>query len=340
MEDINIAVSSPRRKRVSSMELLQGNGAVLTNMKRHSKANMALEEVDGHITKRKEILKQLKCTRPSDDFLDSGYHYVMHDFPWRKDELVQEVEEVDGGPFTEEGSNLFSPLSRHSRVASDGSEDVFEPEDMIDMEEDRNEEQRRIQANYKWNLRRQKIENEFLRLRHLSINKSRAARLRHSVSFGDDLEIQLEQSAMRELEKDSEEEEGKENSMNIHTMKGSKSMSQWARPHGRGTNPNKPYGRTMSMPSKDFEKCLEASTFPRRKTPNLETHAEFSEDFEEEEEEGEREEEEGEEGEEEEGEGEEGEEEEEEEAGMLGLPPKDIPNVSMEQLDSDWTEDN
>lgn len=306
---------------MSSIELLQNNQSVmLTNVIHRRPAKLDIDAPDGPTQHKREALKKLTRSRPSSQFLDSGYHYVMHDFPWKRDELMAEVmgDLTDGGGLEE--PNLFSPMSHHreSRLASDGSEDVFEPDPlslsemqchMIDMEEDRNEEQRRLQANYKWNLRRQKIENEFLRLRHLSINRSRAAggkRLRHSVSFGDDLEIQLEQSRMRDLENGLEGDK-KTTSMDIPTMR---------------INPaGKSYQRTMSMPSKDFDEHLTRATFPRHKVPSLETHREFVEEEEEEEEEGELEE----------------EEEVDGEAGMLGLPPKDIPNISMEQLD--WNEE-
>ncbi len=257
---------------------------------------------------KKEFLRNLTETKPSSQFLENGYHYIMHDFPWKREELMHDLDLIDG-PSGAPTSNLYSPMSvRGSRIISDGSEDVFEAEQavsevMIDMEEDRNEEQRRLQANLKWNLRRQKIENEFLRLRHLSINKSRASggmRLRHSVSFGDDLEIQLENSGLRNLEADGEErvKESLDPSLTKRSMTlGSKS---------------KPFIRSMSTPSKGVDDHLNGHSST---VPKLETHVEFTE-----EEEGE----------------EEG--EEEEVVGMLGLPPKDVPNVgfSMEQLD--WTE--
>jgi hypothetical protein len=315
---------------VSSIELLQSNpAAVLTKVVRRDQRpnTLGIDAPDGDVKNKKEMLKKLSHSRPSSKFIDCGYHYVMHDFPWKREELMEDLMEMTDGEGLDEVNNLISPMSRRSRIVSsrrsripsDGSEDVFEPEPlpelMIDMEEDRNEEQRRIQANYKWNLRRQKIEHEFLRLRHLSINKSRAAggltRLRHSVSFGDDLEIQLEQSGMRELEK-SLEGEDKGVSENVPSMNGNKPVGAWSVPK-RPVNPNKPYGRTMSMPSKDFDDIHSHSTFPRTKGMTLEMRDDFIEEEEEEED------------------------EDEGEAGMLGLPPKDIPNLSVEQLD--WTEE-
>ncbi len=319
---------------MSSIELLQQSvdhpAAMLTSvvMRRDLckpadfKANEAAleEDIDGIASKR-EALKKLKQARPSSQFLERGFHYIMHDFPWNNKELMMQDTDMIDGELQDENPTIFSPMSHRSRIVSDGSEDVFEPpltEMMIKMEEDQNEEARRIHANLKWNLRRQKIENEFWRLRHLSINRSRAAggvaRLRHSVSFGDDLEIQLEQSGMRVLEKEAE--------MNVGGAEGGATDSDQiqARKRSRTTmtlgriNPNKPYGRSMSMPSKDFDDNLPPPLHSRGGggiPPSLETHKE--EFIEEEEEEG--------------GEGEEG---------MLGLPPKDIPNISMEQLD--WPE--
>lgn len=321
---------------MSSIEVLQQSvdhpAAMLTKvvMRKNSKATLLEEDVDGLASKR-EMLRNLKQTRPSSQFLESGFHYIIHDFPWnKKEELMLDLEMVDGD-LKDEPPTLFSPMSHRSRIISDGSEDVFEPpltEMMINMEEDQNEEARRIHANLKWNLRRQKIENEFWRLRHLSINRSRAAggvaRLRHSVSFGDDLEIQLEQSGMRDLEKEAEE--------NVGGSESGATSSDHARRHRLRTkakttmtlgrvNPNKPYGRSMSMPGKDFDETLQTlhSRGPAGVPPGLETHKEeFAEEEEEEEEEGG-----------------EGAEEEEEGEVMLGLPPKDIPNISMEQI---WTE--
>lgn len=315
---------------MSSIELLQSSpAAMLTSVvMRKDQHRGASSEPDGspHNNKR-ETLRKLNHSRPSSQFLDCGYHYLLYDFPWKRDDLLAE-EDADCGLQLSESINPFSPISRRSRMISDGSEDVFEPCDpladmMIVMEEDSNEEQRRIQANLKWNLRRQKIENEFLRLRHLSINKSRAAgvaRLRHSVSFGDDLEIQLEQSGMRDLEKEGDDfDSGSKSAEPPVVIKRDRSLTTWNSSLG-GANLNKPYGRSMSMPSKDFEERL-GPGFSCVQVPSLETHEEFVE--EEEEEEGERRREE--------------EEEEEEEvegtAGMLGLPPKDVPNLSM-----DWTE--
>ena len=320
---------------------------VATNLRRKDSSKAALA-VDMN---RKAALQQLKRSRPSSQFLEIGYHCVMHDFPWKMEELFQDLDAPDGDA-QPDGSNLFSPMSRRSRLVSDGSEDVFEPDPisemmMIEMEEDRNEEHRRIQANYKWNLRRQKIENEFLRLRHLSINRHRAAergtRLRHSVSFGDDLEIQLEKSGMRGLEKDSDEEVeggsvgngrsgggGNLEEDPLGPMKRERSLTAWS----MGNLPTKPYGRTMSMPSKDFDHILSRTNAlgAGAQVPSLATHQEFTEEEEEEEGEGDggiRREREG--VEEEEG-------DEEGEAGMLGLPPKDVPNLSMDQLDQEWAE--
>lgn len=333
--------TSLRRKRVGSQDLVDRaavlTGVVTTRSNPSPPSDKASHDApDGsNISSKRE---DRPCT--SSRFLDlEGYHRVLHGWKREEQPRPQNLDLTDGD-IQAENTNLFSPMSRHSRhsrIVSDGSEDVFEPNPptdvYIEMEEDRNEEQRRIQANYKWNLRRQKIEHEFLRLRHLSINKSRAvggvARLRHSVSFGDDLEIQLEQSGMRELETDLDDDESKASNQPT-LMKRDRSRTMWL----MGPNSNKPYGRCMSMPNKDFDDKLHSMTLPGARVPSLETHEEFKEEEEgEEDEEGEDEEE----GDEEEGEEEEGGEEEGEEGvGMLGLPPKDIPNLSMEQLD--WAE--
>ena len=308
--------ASCRRQRITSVDLLRESvdhpniSAVMTRgmRKADSKEGLALDLQQS----RKEALKKLQNSQPSSQFLETGYHHVMHDFPWKMEELLVDTDMPDGDQQVE-GANLFSPMSRRSRIVSDGSEDVFEPNPlpdmmMIEMEDDRNEENRRIQANYKWNLRRQKIENEFLRLRHLSINRSRAAgggaRLRHSVSFGDDLEIQLGKAGMslRPLDSDEDEETA--------PMRRERSLTT-------GSNPTLSYARSVSMPNKDVEDRLRTHTLPAAKAPSLETHREFEEEEDEEEEE-----------------------DDEEEGGgaMLGLPPKDVPNLSMDQLDQSWAE--
>lgn len=272
-----------------------------------------MNDTDGKIEDdKKESLKKLHQQRPSATFVESGFHYVMRDFPWKMEALLSDLDETDGEVPQGSSSVPYSPLSRRSRIVSDGSEDVFEPnpmpsitEVMIDMEEDINEEQRRIQANLKWQLRRQGMEREFMRLRHLSINRSRAAgggaRLRHSVSFGDDLEMKLEGSGRHDEENKRETNET-EQSFSL----GQRSMTLGSKPR------KKPFIRSMSMPGKDMDERIHLT-----RPPKLDTHKESIEVLEERLEE---------------------EEDEEEEEVMLGLPPKDIPNVSMEHL-SCWSDE-
>ena len=166
-------------------------------------------------------------TRPSSQFLDVGYHRVLNDFPWKKKDSLrdQDHDVKDRKPSTRQpslsigttgGGMYLSQISQRSRIPSDESEDVFEPEDMNTvtmMEEEANDEQRRIQANLKWNQRRLKIEEEINRIRRYSVNRSptRPSRhsthwnphYRHSMSFGDNLKMKLDR--MRDLEEVDEE---------------------------------------------------------------------------------------------------------------------------------------
>ena len=270
-----------------------------------------------------EVLTRLSHLYPSSQFLDAGYHYVLNDFPWKREEHMRdfETDECDqiiagatiSASTSRVSSMLFPQTLRQSRVFSDGSEDVFEPESGVDvsinMEEEMNEEQRRMQANLKWNLRRLKIDQEINRLRHYSINKSRAAgssaRFRHSVSFGDDLEIQLESSRMRVLE-DVAEEEGEMDEVDAIMGAEQKSLELASLGHrsltlGAKSNISKTFIRSMSMPGKDMGELLKPSL--RSKLPYTHTYKEDEEAG-------------------------------EEQVGRLGLPPKDIPfNLSTKQLE-------
>ena len=290
----------------------------------HASPDGACSSEDG----RKNLLRRLSRTQPSLNFLDTGYHFVLHDFPWKREELLREVEATDGedavfntgtGPqvfSTAQASSLFSPISKHSRMASDGSEDVFEPENIIsdiaiNLDEDQNEEQRRIQANLKWNVRRQKIEQEINRLRHFSINKSRAVagggpRLRHSVSFGDDLEIQLESSGMRALvEEDEDEEDSEEDSLQMTRLSRNRNSNHsYKKSLTLGARAAKPFQRAVSMPGEDMEGILKKECFPVMKPSELQAYSEEEEDELEEEDKGE---------------------EGMERVGRLALPPKDVP---------------
>lgn len=273
------------------------------------------------------VLNRSSHAYPSLQFLDVGYHYVLNDFPWKREELMRDLEADEGDKIcstatpvsatTSRGNSmLFSQFSRRSRIVSDGSEDVFEMEPgmsdvALSMEEELNDEQRRMQANLKWNLRRQKIEQEINRLRHYSINKSLAVaggptRFRHSVSFGDDLEIQLESSRMRVLE-EVEEEEGETEQVEVVGVEGRVREKSFVgkRPMTLGPKSNitKTFIRSISMPGKDMNELLKPTSLPLE-VPSLQTYIEEEE------------------------------EEDEERVGRLGLPPKDIPmNLSGED---DW----
>lgn len=126
----------------------------------------------------------------SQNFLERERHVIHHNFPWeRPEELDHNV--VDGCGM----NTIFSPCSttsRRSRVGSDGSEDVFEPIEVIKMEQEADQDVRQKQAEQKWNLRRIQIETEIQRLRQISLNRDMASRKRHSVaSFGNELEDQV-----------------------------------------------------------------------------------------------------------------------------------------------------
>ena len=161
---------------------------------------------NGHVvsvpTRRRSQQEQQTMLSGSEGFLDQGCrHEVFHDFirPIERENRYQSKEEeqidgVDVGTIRGSSSVHFNvPPSRlssvHSDVPTPGA--ASETVEVIIMEEEEDEERRRSQAHKKWNERRRQIEAEFQRLRHFSIQQQRAGRMRHSVSFGDDLEIQV-----------------------------------------------------------------------------------------------------------------------------------------------------
>ena len=159
---------------------------------------------NGHVvsvpTRRRSQQEQQAMLSGSEGFLDQGRHEVFHDFmrPTERESQYQPAEEdqPDSG-----GIGIRSSGSVHfhlppSRLSSEHSEAhtpgaASEAVEVINMEDEEDEERRRFQAHKKWNERRRQIEAEFQRLRHFSIQQQRAGRMRHSVSFGDDLEIQV-----------------------------------------------------------------------------------------------------------------------------------------------------
>ena len=142
----------------------------------------------------------------SEGFLDQGRHEVFHQFvrPIQREEqyapvLVEGEDQPDTGGVRGSSSVHFNiPPSRlssveHGEVLSPGVVSGNEGVEVINMDEEEqlDEEMRRFHAHKKWNDRRRQIEAEFQRLRHFSIQQQRAGRMRHSVSFGDDLEVQV-----------------------------------------------------------------------------------------------------------------------------------------------------
>ena len=136
----------------------------------------------------------------SEGFLEEGKHEVFHEFvrPSGRDDQYT----IAGGPGEDQpdSGGIGVRASVHfnlppSRLSSAEHSEVFSPVsdgvEVINMEEEEDEEMRRLHAHKKWNERRRQIEAEFQRLRHFSIQQQRAGRMRHSVSFGDDLEVQV-----------------------------------------------------------------------------------------------------------------------------------------------------
>ena len=140
----------------------------------------------------------------SEGFLDQGKHEVFHHFQRhiQREEQYAPVEGEDqpdtGGIRGSSSVHFNLPPSRlssveHGEVLSPGVISGSEAVEVINMDEAEqlDEDMRRLRAQKKWNDRRRQIEAEFQRLRHFSIQQQRAGRMRHSVSFGDDLEVQV-----------------------------------------------------------------------------------------------------------------------------------------------------
>ncbi len=158
---------------------------------------------NGHVlsvpTRRRSHQEQQAMLSGSEGFLlDQGRHEVFHDFirPTERENRYHSADEdqpENGGIDFRSSVHFNLPPSRlsseHSEAHTPGANS--EGVQVITMEEEEDEERRRFQAHKKWNERRRQIEAEFQRLRHFSIQQQRAGRMRHSVSFGDDLEIQV-----------------------------------------------------------------------------------------------------------------------------------------------------
>ena len=252
----------------------------------------------------KESLQRAAEEQLSNNFLESECHKVFHNFPWERVE-VEEPDAVDGRL-----SAMFSPrstISRRSRIGSDGSEDVFEPVEVIKMDEEADQDQRQKQAERKWNLRRFQIESEIQRLKNMSLNRDWSAMKRHSVaSFGQELEEQAFSNSERKNSLPRKRYmstfgEGSTELLNDGSagfeIEGDKDPPTLGKP---------PFARAASLPTTEsmFSRLGESGSRSRDNragVPTLETY----------------------------------EEEEEEHVEMMGLPPKDIPHFrkSMEELD-------
>lgn len=252
----------------------------------------------------KESIQKAAEENLSGNFIESEQHKVYHNFPWERVE-VEEPDMIDGRM-----SALFSPqstISRRSRLGSDGSEDVFEPVEVIKMDEEADQDQRQKQAEQKWNLRRFQIESEIQRLKQMSINRDWATMKRHSVaSFGQELEEQVFNN--------SERKNSLPRKRYMSTFGGEGSTSELLSDGSAGLeiegskDPNldkPPFTRASSLPTTEsmFNRLGESgggSRGNRTGIPTLETY-----------------------------------EEEEDHVEMMGLPPKDIPHFrqSMEELD-------
>ena len=138
----------------------------------------------------------------SEGFIDQGKHEVFHHF-MRPSEREEPYVAIEGDDQPDSGGGMRGSSSVHfnlppTRQLSAEHSDVLSPGvvggdgvEVITMEDEQDEEMRRFHAHKKWNERRRQIEAEFQRLRHFSIQQQRAGRMRHSVSFGDDLETQV-----------------------------------------------------------------------------------------------------------------------------------------------------
>lgn len=214
--------------------------------------------------------------RYSPEFLEQGEHVVFHTFPWERP--AGEVEATDGG-YMVPSSTPLSPKKGDGKVRV-GSGEVDLNSDVIEMEE-RDEEERRRLADWKWEQRRKKMETEFLRLKHFSRTVDRV-RNRTSVTLHDaDIDVQQLQ-----LQLQSDAAGGNQ----MRRIRSSKSTLDHGPP---GPQPARTigYNRSFSVP---------AHRGHNRRFPSLETHQE-----------------------------------EEEDDIIMGLPPKDVPNIgeSVESLD-------
>lgn len=212
--------------------------------------------------------------RYSTAFLEQGEHLVFHTFPWERPTDVTEATDGEctvplGAPTTPNRSER-----RGMRNQLGGREDFCLDSEIIDMEE-RDEEERRRAAQWKWEQRRQKMEAEFSRLKHFSRTVDRVQHQHNFMFCGDAHEHhQLPSKATNQR---------RSSQSNLYHSLTHASLAPQVPRHTRSFSVPSHQGRT-------------------KRTHSLETHHE---------------------------------EEEEEETIMVGLPPKDVPNIgeSMENLD-------
>lgn len=281
---------------------------------------------NGHVIsvpmRRRSQQEQQATLSGSEGFLDQGKHEVFHQFirpservdPYIASVPIKGEEQPDSGSVVGmvRGSSSVHfnvPPSRlpseHSDVLSPGVVNGGDQVEVITMEEEQDEERRRQHAQKKWNERRRQIEAEFQRLRHFSIQQQRAGRMRHSVSFGDDLEVQV--ACGTEFVRTSSNGSKKRNfsAATSSTEPGVRTASPFS--SNRNSMPiTHQLERSLSMPMRQPNQ----DGYPGRRQPKLETYEEEDEEdddvFDDNE--------------------------------LMGLPPKDIPcrrmSSSPEQLPS------
>ena len=198
---------------------------------------------------------------------------MFHMFPWERPTDVTEL--TDGGSTVPPGAPT-TPNRRERRGMRDqagGGEEFCLNSEIIDMEE-RDEDERRRAAQWKWEQRRQKMEAEFSRLKHFSRTVGRAQHQHNFMFCGDASEHHQVQSKAANQKHPSQS--------NLYHSLTHESLAPQVPRHTRSFSVPPHQGRNQRIHS-------------------LETHHE----------------------------------EEEDEETIMGLPPKDVPNVgeSMENLD-------
>ena len=193
--------------------------------------------------------------RYSPEFLEQGEHVVFHTFPWERS--AGEVEATDGG-YMVPTSTPMSPKKGDGRRVQPDSKEIDLNSEVIEMEE-RDEEERRRIADWKWEQRRKKMETEFLRLKHYSRTVDRVRNITSVTLCDGDIELQLQHQ--------SDAASGNQN----RRIRSSKSTLQHS---SRGPPAPQPtstigYNRSFSVP---------AHRGRDTRVPLLETHKEEEED--------------------------------------------------------------